>query len=73
MVRSIAVYPNPTTGRLTLDADDVRSVEVIDMMGRIVYTARETNQLDLGPLPRGAYLLRITLPDDVCVTKINKQ
>lgn len=71
--RSIAVYPNPTTGRLTLDADDVRSVEVIDMMGRIVYTARETNQLDLGPLPRGAYLLRITLPDDVCVTKINKQ
>ncbi|MCR5423349.1 MAG: C10 family peptidase [Bacteroidales bacterium] len=71
--RSIAVYPNPTTGRLTLDADDVRSVEVIDMMGRIVYTARETNQLDLGPLPRGAYLLRITLPNDVCVTKINKQ
>ena len=71
--RSIAVYPNPTTGRLTLDADDVRSVEVIDMMGRIVYTARETNQLDLGSLPRGAYLLRITLPNDVCVTKINKQ
>ncbi len=71
--RNIAVYPNPTTGRLTLDADDVRSVEVIDMMGRIVYTARETNQLDLGPLPRGAYLLRITLPNDVCVTKINKQ
>ena len=49
------------------------TLQVIDMMGRIVYTARETNQLDLGPLPRGAYLLRITLPNDVCVTKINKQ
>jgi hypothetical protein len=71
--RSIAVYPNPTNGRLTLDADDVRSVEVLDMMGRTVYTAKRTNQLDIQTLPNGAYLLRITLPDDVCVTKINKQ
>ena len=71
--RTIAVYPNPTNGRLTLDADDVQSVEVLDMMGRTVYTAKRTNQLDIQSLPNGAYLLRITLPDDVCVTKINKQ
>ena len=57
----VNVYPNPTSGLLTIDAIDILSVEVIDQAGRMIDTYKNTNHIDLGGIPAGSYLLKIHL------------
>ncbi|NJB86986.1 hypothetical protein GGR26_002763 [Lewinella marina] len=60
-VRTIAVYPNPTTGQVTFDGIAPREVTVLDAFGRIVEKQqRPGHQLDLSRLPSGVYHLLIT-------------
>jgi len=58
---AVNVYPNPTTGWITIDADDVLSVEVYDQTGRNVAIYDNSNRINLGDLPTGSYLLKIHL------------
>ncbi|WP_229203412.1 T9SS type A sorting domain-containing protein [Dyadobacter jejuensis] len=58
-----AVYPNPTSDHVTVEAQErISKVELINTGGRIVYSARPTvsNQVDLRSLPQDTYLMRIT-------------
>ena len=57
----VKVYPNPTSGLLTVDATDILSIDVIDQTGRNVDTYTNTNRIDLGDLPTGSYILKIHL------------
>ena len=57
----LTVYPNPTTGMLTVALPVAADVRLYDMMGRCVMTvpaATPNVTLDLGNLPQGIYLLR---------------
>lgn len=57
-----SVYPNPTTGELTIQTDGVAllSVEVMDVAGRLQLQAAANNyRLDLSGLPAGTYLVRV--------------
>lgn len=53
---SLAVYPNPTYGMIHFDAPV--SFGVWDMLGRQIYSARNTRQANLSHLPRGMYFIR---------------
>ena len=66
----LSVYPNPTHGRVTLTADNVVKVEVLDIVGRRVAVFENTNTFDISNLAEGAYTLRITLPEGVTVRKV---
>lgn len=55
----VNVYPNPTNGWLTIDADDVLSVEVFDQTGRKITSFKYTNRINLGDLMVGTYILKI--------------
>ncbi len=66
--RAIAMYPNPTTGLVTLDirgakANEAMQVQVTNLLGQTVHTANVrdnfSNQLNLSGLANGMYLLRI--------------
>ncbi len=58
---AIALYPNPTSGWITLAGVTVRQVDVFDGFGRRVATyAQPGTELDLQQLPTGVYYLRIT-------------
>ncbi|MBR4738572.1 MAG: T9SS type A sorting domain-containing protein, partial [Bacteroidales bacterium] len=57
----LMVYPNPTTGMLTVALPVAADVRLYDMMGRCVMTVPASTPkvtLDLGNLPQGIYLLR---------------
>ncbi len=69
----ITVYPNPTRGRVTVTADEVVKIEVMDIVGRRVATFENTNTFDISNLGEGAYTLRITLPNGTTVRKIVKK
>ena len=66
------IYPVPTTGQLTIEADGVTKVEVFDYAGRLAATFVNTNQLDISQLPSGTYALRITLQKGSTVRRVVK-
>jgi hypothetical protein len=55
---SIQVFPNPTSGLITIDIMQVQKVELVDITGKTVLQTTE-RQLDLSDLENGVYLLRI--------------
>ena len=70
---TIVVYPNPTTGTVTIQADEVERVEIYDNAGRLVGKSDATRRLDLSNLPSGTYLLRITTPQGTAVSRVVKR
>ncbi|MCL2167673.1 MAG: T9SS type A sorting domain-containing protein, partial [Lentimicrobiaceae bacterium] len=64
------IYPNPTTGELTIDNGELRmeNVEIFDIYGKKVFEDKgERNKeqgdgkivIDIGDLPAGVYFLRL--------------
>ncbi|MFN5149022.1 MAG: T9SS type A sorting domain-containing protein [Flavobacteriia bacterium] len=84
-VRISTVYPNPTSGATTLDysllnASDVK-VEVVDITGKIVYTANYGTQVagnynvsfDASGYSNGVYYVNITSNESTVTTKFIKK
>ncbi len=60
---SVDLYPNPTSGMMTISTELTGQVEVFDITGRVVITAIKTNpvmNLELSELPSGMYFLRLS-------------
>jgi major membrane immunogen (membrane-anchored lipoprotein) len=73
-LEDIAVYPNPTTGNLYIDAIGVQKVECYNAMGQLVRVYDNVvNSIDLNNLSEGVYTLRITVPQGVTVRKVVKK
>ncbi|MBQ9587696.1 MAG: C10 family peptidase [Bacteroidales bacterium] len=62
---SIAVFPNPTSGPLLIDHPDVIRADVFDIMGRALLSFERSNHVDVTPLPKGIYLLRIATAEGI--------
>ena len=73
-LESIAVYPNPTTGNLYIDAMGIQKVECYNQMGQLVRVYDNVlNSIDLNNLSEGVYTLRITVPQGVTMRKVVKK
>lgn len=81
---SVRVYPNPNNGEfivdITLNASRRMTVEMHDMVGKIIWTDATmgtTDQLrkqyDINELPNGIYFLRVTADTQMNVIKVIKQ
>ena len=55
------LHPNPTTGTVRIEAEDVREIQVFNPLGQWVKTVWNTNEVSLEGLPQGLYLLHVTL------------
>ena len=74
----IALYPNPTTGKLNLVSDQEVSatIEVISLDGKVVLNETingTTKVLDLSSLTVGAYMLRMNEAANVTMFRVIKQ
>ena len=56
---NVRLYPNPTRGIVTIEADAVVEVEVYDLVGRKVAVYENTNRVDFTMFEAGTYTLRI--------------
>jgi hypothetical protein len=63
-------YPNPAKDIITIEAYGcevgIQSIEIVDLWGRLLTTVRspKDNQVNLGDLAQGVYLLRVKLSND---------
>jgi len=76
---SIKIYPNPTTGELTITNYELRmrSVEIFDVYGRILSShhlivSSPHHKIDISHLNFGVYFVRITTENEVIVKKVIK-
>ena len=67
---NLDLYPNPTTGIITFNRMDIKKVEVLDAVGRMVMAVENKHIIDLSKLSQGYYTLRVTLPEGVAVRKV---
>lgn len=68
----MALYPNPTSGRINIVAEGIEMVEVLDMNGRIVMT-QKSSSLNLGGLANGIYMVRVISENGVAMQKVVKK
>jgi hypothetical protein len=78
---NVRYYPNPTTGRLLLEFNDVKGssaiLRVTDLSGKVVQTetARNINsthhQMELGHLASGMYILSVEIDGAIHTYKVN--
>lgn len=55
----ITVYPNPTTGILTIEGGETETTFIYNMLGEVVQVVHRANEADLSALPNGIYIVRI--------------
>ena len=74
--KSIVLYPNPTENFFNIEADNIQSVEMFDVMGSKImsHNVTSSNVIDVTNIPDGLYFVRI-LDDDgnVIVKKLIKR
>ena len=75
--RSIHVYPNPTTGILTIEIPGIKDAQlsVMNITGQVQFQSliNEKAELDLHTLSKGVYLLRMQSKDGVLMDRVVKQ
>ena len=72
-----SLYPNPTTGQITILGQDLQAAEVINTLGQCVATAKGVGErltVDISNLPAGIYFVNITDGEGrKCVKKVVKE
>ncbi len=74
-VDNISIYPNPTKGKLQINAQGLKSIKVMDLTGRVLMekeTETDNVTIDLQWLKQGTYLVQFEYKNGVGIKKINK-
>ena len=69
----VAVYPNPTSARFTIEAADMNHVSVFNTIGQKVYEANcEGNsiEINLNDVETGVYMVRIATQNGTVTKRI---
>ena len=65
----ISIFPNPTKGMISIKAEGIVNVAVLDIKGRKIYSGKE-NKIDLSSQTKGIYIVKVTTNKGVSVEKI---
>jgi Secretion system C-terminal sorting domain/Outer membrane protein Omp28 len=61
--QKVAIFPNPSSGLLKIQSETAVKIQLIDVLGKVVFTASNVssqNVLDISSLQKGLYLAKIT-------------
>ena len=70
----VTIYPNPTSGLVTIKAEGMRQLTVVNTMGQVLVRSEislDEISLDLGTFGNGMYMVTITTDQGSIVKKIN--
>ena len=66
--QSVKVYPNPTQGRVTIEAEDSRHISIYTLLGEKVFESAATGDVfnyDFSGFEKGLYLIRIETKNEI--------
>ncbi|MDH1883287.1 T9SS type A sorting domain-containing protein [Empedobacter falsenii] len=58
----VSIYPNPTSDVVnvkTLESINVKSIQIVDLTGRVVSTNMDKKSINISSLPKGTYLVKV--------------
>ncbi len=67
------IYPNPTTGKITIKSDKMEQVEIFTVSGRLVYKQVVSNNMfdvDISTFNKGVYFIKVTADDAIGVERV---
>lgn len=64
------IYPNPTTGLLNIDIQNLTKIIICDFSGKTLKTFESNAQIDLSWMPKGCYLIKLESENEVRVEKV---
>ena len=71
------IYPNPTTGNVTVESDAINAdITVFDMFGKLMMTSKvasERTELDFNGFAPGVYMVRIANATGITTVKVVKE
>ncbi len=73
----VNIYPNPTTGKITVKAEKIERIEIMDIQGQKVRSQKtedgsKMSEIDLSQQAKGIYIIKVTTEKGVAVEKIIK-
>ena len=68
----LMLWPNPASQTVHIEGITAAEVQMYNALGQLVKTVRGTNEVDLGTLPNGLYLLEIIGQKGVVTKQIIK-
>lgn len=71
----VNIYPNPSSGKINIDAPMPVNAKLMDMSGRLLFQKNDISEIDLSPFTSGLYFLRLEDRDGqlIEVTKVIKK
>ncbi len=69
---NIELFPNPVTDKLNF-SETVAEVSVIDVDGRVIFTDKNTNVIDMSNMNNGVYFVRVITDNGIATKKIVKK
>ena len=71
---AFAVWPNPTNGILHIEGEETLKVELYNLVGQLMISKENTNDIDLSSLEEGIYFLVINNKNGAkSITKVIKE
>lgn len=70
----ISLYPNPTNGHVTIEAEDLKHVTISNLLGQVVYEGKvegDAFEYDFSGHGEGFYLIRIETTNGVITKKVS--
>ncbi|RLD62119.1 MAG: hypothetical protein DRI95_13445, partial [Bacteroidetes bacterium] len=69
------IYPNPTKGKISIKLNEIQSVDIMSLQGKIIKSKtniHKGSEIDLSNLTNGIYFLRIKAENKVYYSKVLK-
>jgi hypothetical protein len=71
--QNIAIYPNPTTGIISILGKNIESIEIVNIEGQMIKLIKWNNEkynIDLSARPKGIYMIKIITEKGITIKKI---
>ena len=69
-----SLYPNPTNGNVTIEAEGMQRLTVVNELGQVVYDAEASNDtetLDMSQFGAGVYMIRIYTANGMGIKRVS--
>ena len=72
-VNGMMIYPNPTKDNLTIKAEDMKRITIVNTMGQVIYDQEvmsDSKDINMSQFESGVYMVRITTENGVATQRV---